>query len=107
MLSYGLPWYPPYKTTSSSGSANGRGRRSVELTMLKIAELAPMPAASEIAAMKLRPFDCQRDRAPYRRSYRKDSIGAPTRFGESSLRTSVCRSSDDVYSSRSASQWNL
>ena len=47
--------------TRRSGSGNGRGRSSVASTSAKIALLAPMPSASVIAAMHVKPgerFSC-------------------------------------------------
>jgi hypothetical protein len=54
--------------TRREASANGSGLSSTPLTMLKMAVLAPMPTASTITTIALKPGDLMRVRSAWRRS---------------------------------------
>ena len=50
--------------TSWSGCANGSGRRSTASSTLNIAVVAPIPSASVIVAMVVKPGALRNERAP-------------------------------------------
>ena len=56
--------------TSRSGSGNGTGFSSTELTTEKIAVFAPIPSARAATAAKLKPGLCQTIRSEWLRSLR-------------------------------------
>src|SRR5579862_8581280 len=78
-----------------SGWRKGRGRRMVASTTLKMAELAPMPRASTVAASAVKPGARRSTRAAYRRSWRKVSMRLRRR-----VRGLVRREGRGVYSAQ-------
>ena len=53
-----------HNITRRSGSGNGNGLSSTAFTKLKIAVFAPMPSASVITAMAVKPGCFSSDRTP-------------------------------------------